>query len=257
MAVHIIEIGKYKFVCGLFWQSLSRPRELQKEAIDLARRIDFDLMVLRRDHTTAQAGFAQVKDGVKKGMYSLAAAVSKSMAMEGAYYDGEKQAVHNWLAAFKLPDGMWAYFAVRDANFLPNGDFVGTKEEVLERLHGDYGLGGWNIVIGDAELEDQGFHNFNPKRIEEVLPRKSNGQIRAHKWWGLRPVNSSISMPMVVGAGVALLVIAVGGGLFWQKYQKQKQEDAMNRAIEEARRKMSGKSPVSAIPHPWAAKPMP
>jgi hypothetical protein len=256
MAVHIVEIGKHKFVCGLFWQSLSRPRELQKEAIDLAKRIDCDLLVLRRDHTTAQAGFAQVKDGVKK-MSSLAAAVSKTIAMEGAYYDGEKQPAHNWLAAFKLPDGKWAYFAVRDANFLPNGDFAGTKEEVLERLHGDYGLGGWNIVIGDAELESEGFHNFNAKRIEDVLPRKSNGQLRIHRWWALQPVKSSISLPVVAAAGVAIVAVAVGGVTYWHSYQKKKEEEARDRAIEEARRKMAGKAPLSTLPHPWASKPMP
>jgi hypothetical protein len=257
MSIHIIEIGKHRFVCGLFWQSLSRPRELRKEAIDLAKKIDFDLMVLRRDHTTAQAGFAQVKDGVKKGMSSLAAAVSKSMAMEGAYFDGEKQAVHNWLAAFKLPDGKWAYFAVRDANFLPNGDFAGTKEEVLERLHGDYGLGGWNIVIGDAELENQGFHNFNAKRIEDVLPRKPNGQLRIHRWWGLQPIKPSIAWPLVAVGGLVLVVAATSGALYWQKYQKKKEEEARDRAIEEARRRMMGKSPTSALPHPWASKPLP
>src|SRR6476469_4695698 len=122
MAIHITEIGKHRFICGLFWQSLSRPRELMKEATALAKKIDSDLMVLRKDYATAQAGFAQSKDGARRKVYSLAAAVSKTLALKGAFYDGEKQRVHNWLGAFKLPDGKWAYFAVRDANFLPNGD---------------------------------------------------------------------------------------------------------------------------------------
>ncbi|RJF96861.1 pilus assembly protein [Noviherbaspirillum cavernae] len=257
MAIHILQIGKHRFVCGLFWQSLSRPRELAKEAADLAKRIDFDLMVLRRDHTTAQAGFAQARDGARKKMFSLAAAVSKSMAMEGAYYDGEKQSAHNWLAAFKLPDGMWAYFAVRDANFLPNGDFAGTKDEVLERLHGDYGLGGWNVVIGDAELEEYGFHNFNAKRLEDVLPRKSNGQLRAHKWWGLQPVARQISWPLAAAAASVLILVAASGAMYWQKVQKQKEEEARDRAIAAARQKMLGNAAPSALPHPWASKPAP
>src|SRR5687768_9872945 len=125
MALHITQIDKHKFVCGLFWQALSRPRELVKEAKDLARKIDSDLMVLRIDHTAAQAGFAHSRDGIRKGAYSLAAVISKTLAVEGAYYDGERQPVHNWLGAFKLGDGKWAYFAVRDASFLPNGDFAG------------------------------------------------------------------------------------------------------------------------------------
>lgn len=257
MAIHITQIDKHKFVCGLFWQSLSRPRELVSEAQELARKIDFDLMVLRTDQTSAQAGFAQSRDGARPMLYSLAAAVSKTMAMEGAYYDGQQQRVHNWLGAFKLPDGMWAYFAVRDASFLPNGDFAGTKEQVLERLQGDYGLGGWNVVIGDAELEDYGFHNFNAKRIQDLLPHASNGQIRAQKWWGLRPVRRTVPLlPVVVAAAVAVLA-AAGGFVYWKKTQQAKEAMERERAFEEARRKIAGTANVAAVAHPWASRPSP
>lgn len=255
MSIYITQIEKHRFVCGLFWQSLSRPRELKREATDLAKKIDFDLMVLRKDHTAAQAGFAQTREGARSGIYSLAAAISKTLSMEGAYYDGEQQPVHNWLGAFKLPDGKWAYFAVRDANFLPNGDFAGTKEEVLERLNGDYGLGGWNCVIGDAELEEHGFHNFNLKRIEELLPKSRNGQIAAHGWWALRPVTRKIAGLMMAAIGGLAVLFAVSGLLYWQKYQKQKEQEEIDRAIEAARRKMHG-SAVN-LPHPWADKPAP
>jgi hypothetical protein len=257
MSLHIVQIEKHRFVCGLFWQSLSRPRELKKEAIGLARKIDFDLMVLRRDQTTAQAGFAQSRDGARRMMFSLAAAVSKTLAIEGAYYDGQQQRVHNWLGAFKLPDGKWAYFAVRDANFLPNGDFAGTKEEVLERLHGDYGLGGWNVVIGDAELEEYGFHNFNAKRIQDVLPRTRKGQLQPHAWWGLRPVTTKIFWRAAAVAATLALVVGVGGSLAWQTYQQHKMEAERARALEAERQRMQGKAGPSALPHPWASVPAP
>lgn len=258
MSIHITQIEKHRFVCGLFWQSLSRPRELAKEAADLAKKIDFDLMVLRKDHTTAQAGFALAKDGARKMMYSLAAAVSKAMALEGAYYDGEQQPVHNWLAAFKLPDGMWAYFAVRDANFLPNGDFAGTKEEVMERLHGDYGLGGWNLVIGDAELEEYGFHNFSAKRIEDILPRKRNGHVRTHRWWGLQPVKSKVSWRVMAVGGSVVILAGAAGTIYWQKYQQKKADEERERAIEAVRRQMQwNKAPPTVLPHPWAFQPSP
>lgn len=256
MSLHITQIGKHKFVCGLFWQSLSRPRELKREAEELARKIDFDLMVLRTDQTSAQAGFAHTAEGARRTMYSLAAAVSKTVSREGAYYDGQQQRVHNWLGAFKLPDGMWAYFAVRDANFLPNGDFAGTKEEVLDRLHGDYGLGGWNVVIGDAELEEQGFHNFNARHIEDLLPRTKSGQIVANKAWALRPLKTTLSWKHTAAAAIALALLAVGTGVYWQYRKKQEQEE-LDRAIEAARRNMQP-APAAAGPrHPWSDKPLP
>lgn len=256
MSIYVTQIEKHKFVCGLFWQSLSRPRELVKEAGELAAKIDFDLMVLRADHTTAQVGFANNRDGARRNMYSLAAAVSKTIAMQGAYYDGQQQRVHNWLGAFKLADGMWAYFAVRDDNFLPNGDFAGTKQEVLERLHGDYGLGGWNAVIGDPELEDHGFHNFNSKRIDDLLPKSRGGQIGDKKWWGLRPVRRTLPWrPLVAGATVAVLL--AGGSAYWYKLEKEKEDLARVRALEAERQRILGNAAPSDLPHPWAAKPLP
>jgi hypothetical protein len=255
MAIYITQIEKYKFVCGLFWQSLSRPRELEKEARELGKKIEVDLMVLRNDQSTAQAGFAHSSEGAKRGMFSLGAIVSKTMAIEGAFYDGQKQRVHNWLAAFKLPDGKWAYFAVRDANFLPNGDFAGTKEEVLERLHGDYGLGGWNVVIGDPELADYGFHNFESRTVLDLIPHRKNGAIRPHRWWALQPLRRRKSKwPIAAAAGVA---VAVAGAAGWQTYQRKQQELQQERDIAAARQQMQQQGGQALQTSPWAGKPGP
>ena len=256
MSIHITQIGKHKFVCGLFWQALSRPRDLVKEAKDLARKIDSDLMVLRIDHTAAQAGFAHSREGARKGLYSLAAVVSKTLAVEGAYYDGERQPVHNWLGAFKLADGKWAYFAVRDASFLPNGDFAGSREEVLERLHSDYGLGGWNAVIGDEELEEYGFHNFNARSIDSLLPRKKDGSIRIYKWWMLRPVKNTLPWRLIA-ATAAIAIVAASGFTYWKQYQQRQEQLRREQAIEAARLEELGKAAPSALPPPWSGKPMP
>lgn len=257
MSIYITQIGKQKFICGLFWQSLSRPRELIKEAVALAKKIDSDLMVVRKDHASAQAGFAQTRDGARRMLYSLGAVVSNTLALEGITYDGQKQTAHNWLGAFKLPDGKWAYFAVRDASFLPNGDFAGSKEEVLDRLHGDYGLGGWNVVIGDAELEDYGFHNFNVKSIEDMIPHGKDGQIKVQKWWALRPIEPKVSPLLIVSAGALFFVLAAGGYVYWQKFQQKKEEQQRELAMEAARQKMLGKAVPSTLPHPWPSKPLP
>lgn len=253
MAIYITQIDKHKFVCGLFWQSLSRPRELWREAADLGKKIDSDLMVVRRDQSTAQAGFAQTTDGARRMLYSLGAAVSKTLALEGAYYDGLQQPVHNWLGAFKLPEGMWAYFAVRDANFLPNGDFVGSKEEVLERLYGDYALGGWNVVIGEPELADQQFHNFNARGIASMLPHRKNGSIRVHRWWRLRQIRSQQIPWNRLALGGVLLLLAVA--LLWFQQRQARLERLRQEQEIEARYQQQRALMVSA--QPWASMPLP
>lgn len=253
MAIHITQIGKHRFVCGLFWQSLSRPRELQREAADLGKKIASDLVVVRRDQTTAQAGFAQSSDGASRALYSLAAAVSKTLALEGAWYDGLQQPVHNWLGALRLADGKWAYFAVRDANFLPNGDFVGTKEAVLDRLHTDYALGGWNVVIGDPELENEGFHNFNARDIDSLLPRRKDGSVRLHSWWRLRQINAPRAPWTMIGAAASFAALG-GAVLFWQSWHARK-EALREEEMMAAQRLILQQQAVQA--KPWAAMPLP
>jgi len=258
MAVHIIQIEKHKFVCGLFWQSLTRPRELAKEAQELSKKVDSNLLVIRQDQAVAQAGYAHTRDGVQSGYYSLAAILSKTISLEGAEYDGRHQPVHSWLGAFKLPDGMWFYCAVRDANFLPNGDFAGTKEQVLDRLLSDYSLGSWNVVIGDPELEENGFHNFSAKTLLDLIPRNTAGRIRTYSWWALRPAETHLPWKLIaVSAAVALIAAAVGM-TYWNRYQKKKAEDERERAINSASQKnITGKTVESGIPHPWRNKPLP
>jgi hypothetical protein len=251
MSSPVIQIGRHKFICGLFWQSLSRPRELAREAADLARKIDCDLVVLRREYSTAQAGFAQGADGPRQALYSLAAAVASRVARDGAHYDGESQPVHNWLAAFRLPDGNWAYFAVRDANFLPNGDFAGTREEVFERLHGDYGLGGWNLVIGDAELEPYGFHNFSEKRIEDVLGEPGGGALKVNKAWLLRPTEARVS-PRKLAAGAAVCaLLALAAGLGARQYRAHQEQQRLAAEAELLRQVELNRPKALAAPHPW------
>lgn len=252
MTIYITEIEKKKFVCGLFWQSLSRPRELKKEASTLAKKMKFDLLVLRKEQLTVQAGFAQSSEVARRGVYSLAAAVSQSISREGALYDGQRQRVQNWLGAFKLPDGQWVYLAVRDANFLPNGDFAGTKEEVLERLQGDYGLGGWNAVIGDAELEVCGFHNFNPKRIEELLPHDRKGAIKVQSAWALVPAVRKIPFKELAIGGAALLLAFVCVLVFMKKREQQERQ----RAMEEMQKQLQASANQTEF-KPWEGQPLP
>lgn len=254
MAIHITEIGRHRFVCGLFWQSLSRRHELRREATELGRQLKFDLMVLRIDRGAATVGFANRSEGARPGLSSLGAMVSKTIAVEGAYYDDRQQQAPNWLGAFRLPDGMWAYFAVRDGVFLPNGDWVGSREKVFERLHADYALGGWNVVIGEPEMESHGYHNFYPRQIDDLFPQR-NGKRRIHRWWGLQPVRNNTARPLVLGAAVAGAMLLVGGGVAYRMHQRALSEEL----LVETQARVHGPrvdSPPS-LPHPWATQPDP
>jgi pilin accessory protein (PilO) len=259
MATQIVQIGRHRFLCGLFWQSLSRRHELRAEATELAARLRFDALVLRIDRSFAGAGFASTREGAQLGLPSLGALVSKAIATEGAFYDGRQQPAPNWLGAFRLPDERWAYFAVRDGAFLPNGDWVGSSEEVFERLHSDYSLGGWNVVIGDPQIEVQGFHNFYPRSIENMIPRRG-GRTHLPRWVNLMPVSRRVQWRRIALAAAVLTAV---GLLAWggYRYREHKLEVARQLAFERAREQLRLHPPHPVAPpeapHPWAAAPLP
>jgi hypothetical protein len=256
MATRILEIGKTRFVSGLFWQSLSRPRELKKEAAELAKKIKLDLMVLRRNQGGAQAGYAHSGEEAQSGMPSLAAAVAQAVAAQGAFYDGRQQSAHNWLGAFAAAGDVWVYFAVRDESFLPHGDFAGSKEEVCERLQADYGLGGWNVVIGEQALEAYGFHNFNAGTLAELLPCGRRGQLRPHKEWLLRQVNRRLPWKRIAVAGAVAAVVLCALGAYWQVLMRDQME--RNRALlAELAHKAERLAQRRAAPPPWPDMPSP
>lgn len=229
--IHVLSLGRQKLVCGLFWQSLSRPRELAQEARALARKIDADLLVLRKDQTMAQAGYAHTRDGARAGHASFACLVASRLAEVAAFGNGQRQGPHNWLGAFRLPDGMWAYLAVRDANFLPSGDLAGTREQVLERLHGDYALGGWNRVVGEPELEQQGFHDFLPLGLEALLAPGARQGLKAPRWSRLETVQQPWRRYALPGAAVLALGLALAAAGLYQRHSAQQLRLVQERAM--------------------------
>ncbi|HEY4350795.1 MAG TPA: type 4b pilus protein PilO2 [Paraburkholderia sp.] len=258
MPTQIIQIDRQRFVCGLFWQSLSRRHELRKEGIELAKKLNFELMVLRIDRGVAAAGFANTREGAQAGVPSLGVIVSKTVAIEGAFYDGRQQSAPNWLGAFKLPDGQWAYFAVRDGSFLPNGDWIGNSDEVFERLNSDYALGGWNVVIGDSEIERMGFHNFYPRRIEELLGRRRGQRAPIPRWSRLRPVSHRVSwrrLALVTG----VLACALLGAFVWLAHRRHVFEAERARLFDAARARFAQEAAThrGVEVHPWATLPAP
>jgi hypothetical protein len=259
MATEIIQIDRHRFVCGLFWQSLSRRHELRAEAIELAKRLNFDAMVLRIDRGFAGAGFANTREGAQFGLPSLGALVSRTIATEGAFYDGRQQPAPNWLGAFSVPDGRWVYFAVRDGAFLPNGDRIGSSKEVFERLHSDYSLGGWNVVIGDPQIEVQGFHNFYARRLQDMIPMRA-GKPHVARWLRLVPVSRRIPLRRLAFA-VASLALVCGATAGVLQYRRYRLDAAREAAFEAARARLrahpSRPPAPPAADHPWARVPLP
>lgn len=232
MSVRITEIGGHRFVAGLFWQTLSQ-KDRKKEAKALAEDLRFDYVVFRNSDMP-QVGFAAAEDGAEEGLFSIAAMISKSLEMEGV--------TGNWMGAFLLPDGDYAYVAIRDNIFLSDGDMIGSEQEVRQIMSTTFSLGDWDHIFAPQDFD---FRSSEEKDIEDLIPSKK-GKIKVHKWWALQPTNKSGPSLNLGGktAAVLFVIVIIGisaaGFKLYQNKQSQKLAAEQAKAIEVARLKMFG-----------------
>lgn len=243
-----LEKGR-RFVSGLFWQPLvaTNPKEVRKEAADHADQMGFSLGVYRRGDTH-QVGLASQGDDVRVGDFSVAAMISKTLEIEGHAND----------ALIAVPvggqDDRWIYFAQRDGVILPDGDFIGTSDEVRAAMHTHYSVSNWSYIVAPSYWS---FRDSVERTFRDFLPKTKKQKVAYHDWWALAPINVSSKdvlrkiLPSVVLAST-LALAAIYGYHTYSVYKKRiAAEQAAKVAAELARQK------IAAQPDPWLAQPNP
>lgn len=231
-AVHLVgqtfTFGRRVFVSGLFWQPLPGASAHQRklEMKEVAEEQDFDLAV-QRTSGVPQAGFGALADGVKPGMLSVAAMVSKSL--EIANRD------RSFLCALPVPGGKWLYVAQREGVLLHDGDLLGNEDTIRARLHNDLSLADWQTVFAPNAW---GIPNASERSFEELLPKSGSGDKYAFKrWWEVRPIRITLldyvqgNIKLVIAAAVLLLLMlgyyAYGKWQNWRELQELQRQEAM------------------------------
>lgn len=235
------EFGRgHTFVSGLFWLPLpGTVRDYKKETLKFATEMQCDLAVWRTTNAL-QVGLGSTTKGLKPGQLSAAAVVSKTLEVEPGAKDFK-----GFLCATEVPGGSWLYVAQRDGIILPDGDFIGTEDEVRSRMLHDFSMDGWDIVIAP---EHWGMRNARERKFEEFIPKKA-GKNDYKKWWGLTPVkrNAVKALAPVVVLAVALAVAFVG----YQKWQERRAAEELARiALEQ-----QNAAKQQPIEHPWKKQP--
>lgn len=256
----VFGIGSQRFIAGLLWQSLSRPTALAEEAADIAKELRFDLMVtLHAQGGVAQAGFADSSEGGVTGAASIAAVIASRFLQERVH---SAQMTASCIGAFELPDHRWLYIAIRDSVILPQGDFIGTRAEVLEQLEKDFEMGEWDVVFGDASFKNWGIDHFQVRALDEMLPRKKSGAIDIKKPFILKQINFEGSRGVYRRFGaIAALALALAGSSYgyykWDQARKAEAAaaEAARRAAEEAA--LAGGQGTPKSINPWVPKPAP
>lgn len=229
-----------RLVAGLFWHPLAAATEKARKAEvqEVASQMKVDLAVWRHG-ATAQVGLATK---AALGACSAAAIVSKTISVEGGEND--------FVCATQIPDGRWLYVAQKDGVLLPDGDTLGTEDEIRSRMLADCSAGDFKLVYAP---EHWGVQAKGERDFLSFVPKKK-GALFWHKWWRLRPVR--------VGAGdyaktillLLLVVGVVGGGMagwkYWQGSQEKKRIEAARVAAEAA-----AAQAAAVVVKPWGEMP--
>lgn len=231
------------FVAGLHWQALSgTPNEVKREAQHLAEQLSFDLAVFRTTGSP-QVGLAAQAEGYKPGMLSAAAVVSKTLEVENNLRD--------FLCATRLPDGRFLYVAQADGVIPPEGDHIGTEDEIRGRMLEDLAIGrSWEYIVAPSLW---GVEGSSEREFVDLLPQRGGKPYYKHSWWALKPVKqNAVGYVKVLAPFVASALVVVGGFVAYQKYQ---QHQMAKLAAEQAAANAAAANALPSLPHPWKSIP--
>ncbi|AUA59843.1 MULTISPECIES: type 4b pilus protein PilO2 [Achromobacter] len=249
-SVTVISAGSKSLVSGLYWQTLSQPQKVMKEAREIGKRDGMDIVAIRRLPTIIQAGFVRKQAGVQKGMFSLASIVADLLLRK----EGQST-LDPLIAAFAVGDGRFAIVAFKDGGVVPDSDVVfQTLEQAQEAVRALYALlsskGKEVTVYAPPELEFGGDASVTLAALEKAAARE-------HK---LKPLRFGLSRRewVLVAATVLALISSAIAFYVWSEHERERQERLEQlRQAELARVKLdSGQNVLpAALVHPWTTTP--
>jgi hypothetical protein len=217
----IVEIGKDRWLAGMTWLAY----ETSPSKADLredAGRQNADWVSVRNASDFKQAGFCPAIEGEKlRKLNSLAAKLAESKQQP-------------WLGIFRIADNLSWYIAVRDNHtILPDGDVLGTDEDMRLAQERHAGYIDWNHVKGDlTDLE----------AMIKLVDEKSS------------PIKAISGMPpgqqVAIGAAVATTVLVAGGFLWWKHQQALAQAHEMAVSMQRERQRLAHFTAAPKAPPP-------
>jgi hypothetical protein len=248
MNPRIIEIDGKEFVSGLFWlpANTSQRKELQKEIKLQAKDLRMDLHVVRTTSTASSLGFCSTNTGLKPGVFSVAAMISKSLEV--------KYGATDFIFVARLPDNSgWIYVAQKDGIIISDGDRVyESDDEARTKVLQDRSLGTWKSLFVP---EIWGIDRSTEVSFESLLPRSTKGKLKIHKWWRLMPVDAHKAVSLHLSK-ILIAAAVIGAGFYGFQQFKAYQ---LKMAIEEAQRiaALEATPQGQLVPvHPWKSIPL-
>lgn len=241
----VFEFGGQEFVSGLFWQTVTSAKGWKDEARAQVKFQfkDMDLVTfcqLKDPFGIPQVGFASSAGGAKANSVSAAAAIAKAVAQRANH--------SNWMGIFPLEGDFYVFVAVLKDALLPEGDFAGSKTEVLERFGQEFGqTNQWEAIYAPKSLQ---IGNSEELTLEDLLPFKG-GKLRLKDPRKLQPVAGSIPWKPIVASLVVAGLIAGGAYYVISKKEELAAIPQVSKAIEP----LAQEQPPIILPLPWKTEP--
>lgn len=186
-----------KVVAGLRWFPLV-PDNFKKDLLPLAADMAADMYVYRKSNKSV-VGLGKLDDGVGKGMAALGLFISR--------YLEEIAADIYALVAVAIPghDDLYAYIMVRDGFIMPEGDHVGTREEIEAKFRETASSGDWERQYCPA---DWNVPKSEELSLDDIIQVDKKGRFTVPKSWLIKPVKPSLPAQFLKGAAIVALVLA-------------------------------------------------
>lgn len=244
-ATTIVTINNRKMVAGLHWQPLSHNRAYMKEAREIGREMQMDIVAIRRTRASGksraevrQAGFVSKGKGVTKGMYSLAAALAGTLG-------------RSWIGVFELDDGRYALAGVHGGSIESGCDAVGDRDDIEVRFSYLRQARDWEALYVPPDFQVGG-QSLN---IYEVLNSKA-----LRKEYRLRQLTLGMTTHEVALLAILALIL-VGAGYAYMEFNRIQEEKArVARMVLEQQRlaeleavnaRAREAQHAKALDHPW------
>jgi hypothetical protein len=229
MGAGVVTVGRRVYAVGLYWENSPSGRVTQaarEAALQPGQKAEFyAIRPGNNDGRIPQFGLAQSGVGYKAGMPVFAACLAN-------------QPLGSWAGAFRLQQGT-VVVVVRDDLIVPDGDNLYTNEsEARDRLLQEIGFGGLLRVYAPEAWGISGTDN-----VPISLLLNDRHDIR------LKSAEIPKKMLIFIGVGVGILVLALGGGWYYQvrKEEDERQMLAQQQALERARHAASNLLPSGMI----------
>lgn len=244
---NVIEVNGMKFVAELEWVNLDSPLNYMREARDYGKKNNKSIVAIRKNRII-QAGFVPKESSAKKGMYSLAVAITTAIK-------------EDFVGAFDLEDGSNRYVVVAalKGEIVALGDVIGNAvfaESTLQQILNLYSSSSEENVF-KAFYAPKSFDFFEHElKLSDILNKKNiNNEAK------LRQLHFGLSGAEL--RSIALLfAVGFGGFYYWSGEQAKKraieQVRAEQRAAELERIKQASNQDdleVEELDKPWVLQP--